>query len=62
MNLIIDIGNLVVKLVIFDKGELVEVFCGFNYFLDCFLMFCFWYLLKWGIIVFVIILSNMIWY
>ena len=31
MNLIIDIGNSVAKLAIFDKGELVEVFRGSNH-------------------------------
>ena len=60
MNLIIDIGNSVAKLAIFDKGELVEVFRGSNHSLDCLPMLCSRYPLKRGIIASVITLSNTI--
>lgn len=60
MNLIIDIGNSVAKLAIFDKGELVEVFRGSNHSLDCLPMLCSRYTLEQGIIASVITLSNTI--
>ena len=60
MNLIIDIGNSVAKLAIFDKGELVEVFRGSNHSLDCLPMLCSRYPLRRGIIASVITLSNTI--
>ena len=60
LNLIIDIGNSVAKLAIFDKGELVEVFRGSNHSLDCLPMLCSRYPLKRGIIASVITLSNTI--
>jgi len=60
VNLIIDIGNSVAKLAIFDKGELVEVFRGSNHSLDCLPMLCSRYPLKRGIIASVITLSNTI--
>ena len=50
MNLIIDIGNSVAKLAIFDKDELVEVFRGSNHSLDSLPMLCSRYPLERGII------------
>lgn len=60
MNIIIDIGNSVAKLAIFDKDELVEVFRGSNHSLDCLPMLCSRYSLERGIIASVITLSNTI--
>ena len=60
MNLIIDIGNSVAKLAIFDKDELVEVFRGSNHSLDSLPMLCSRYPLERGIIASVITLSNTI--
>lgn len=60
MNLIIDIGNSVAKLAIFDGGKLVEVFRGSNHSLDCLPMLCAKYPFRQGIIASVITLSNTI--
>lgn len=60
MNLIIDIGNSIAKLAIFDQDELVEVFRGSNHSLDCLPMLCSRYPLERGIIASVITLSNTI--
>lgn len=60
MNLIIDIGNSVAKIAIFDKEKLVEVFRGSNHSLDCLPMFCHKYSIQKGVIASVITLSNTI--
>lgn len=60
MNLIIDIGNSVAKLAIFDNDQIVEVFRGSNHSLDCLPMLCSRYPLERGIIASVITLSNTI--
>ena len=60
MNLIIDIGNSVAKIAIFDKEKLLEVFRGSNHSLDCLPMLCHKYNIKKGIIASVITLSNTI--
>ena len=60
MNLIVDIGNSVAKIAIFEGEKLVEVFRGSNHSLDCLPMFCHKYPIKRGIIASVITLSNTI--
>lgn len=60
MNLIIDIGNSVAKIAIFDGDKLVEVFRSSNHSLDCLPLFCHKYSIKRGIIASVITLSNTI--
>ena len=50
MNLIIDIGNSVAKIAVFDEGTLVEVFRGSNQSLDCLPLLCRKYPLRKGII------------
>lgn len=60
MNLIVDIGNSVAKMAIFDHGKLVEVFRGSNHSLDSLPMICSRYPLERGIIASVITLSNTI--
>ena len=60
VNLIIDIGNSVSKIAVFDKGTLVEVFRDSNQSLDCLSLFCRKYPLQKGIISSVITLSDTI--
>lgn len=60
MNLVIDIGNTVAKLAVFDKEEVVEVLRGSNHSLDCLTMLCNKYPIEKGIIASVITLSNTI--
>ena len=59
MNLVIDIGNTVAKLAVFDKEEVVEVLRGSNHSLDCLTMLCNKYPIE-KIIASVITLSNTI--
>ena len=40
VNLVIDIGNTVAKLAVFDGDEVVEVLRGSNHSLDCLTMLC----------------------
>ena len=61
VNLIIDIGNTVAKLAVFnDKGEVMEVLRGSNHSLDCLKILCHKYPITQGIIATVITLSNTI--
>lgn len=60
MNLIIDIGNSVAKLAVFDQERLVEVFHSSNRSLDCLPMLCSRYPLERGIMASVVTLSNAI--
>ena len=60
MNLIIDIGNTVAKLAIFEGNEVVEVIRGSNHSLDCLSMLCHKYPIDRGIIASVITLSKTI--
>ncbi|WP_300728428.1 type III pantothenate kinase [uncultured Bacteroides sp.] len=60
MNLIIDIGNTIAKIAVFDHGEVVEVIRGSNHSLDCLKMLCHKYSFKRGIIASVITLSKTI--
>jgi type III pantothenate kinase len=60
VNLVIDIGNTVAKLAVFDKEEVVEVLRGSNHSLDCLTMLCNKYPIEKGIIASVITLSNTI--
>ncbi len=60
MNLIIDIGNSVAKLALFEHDEPIEVFRGSNHSLDCLSMLCAQYPVERGIIASVINLSNTI--
>ena len=60
MNLIIDIGNTVAKLAIFEGNEVVEVIRGSNHSLDCLSMLCHKYPIDKGIIASVITLSKTI--
>ena len=60
MNLIIDIGNTVAKIAVFDNDEIVEVIRGSNHSLDCLTMLCNKYKIENGIIASVITLSNTI--
>ena len=60
MNLIIDIGNTVAKLAVFNGNELVEVIRGSNHSLDCLSMLFHKYPIDKGIIASVITLSNTI--
>ena len=60
VNLVIDIGNTVAKLAIFDGDEVVEVLRGSNHSLDCLTMLCNKYPIERGIIASVITLSNTI--
>lgn len=60
VNLIIDIGNTVAKLAVFDGEKLVEVIRGSNHSLDCISMLCHKYTIEKGIIASVITLSNTI--
>ena len=60
MNLIIDIGNTVAKLAIFEGNEVVEVIRGSNHSLDCLSMFCHKYPIEKGIVASVITLSKTI--
>ena len=60
MNLVIDIGNTVAKLAVFDALEVVEVLRGSNHSLDCLTMLCNKYPIERGIIASVITLSNTI--
>ncbi len=60
MNLIIDIGNTVAKLAVFDKDDLVEVIRGSNHSLDCLAMLYHKYPIENGIIASVITLSGTI--
>ena len=60
MNLVIDIGNTVTKLAVFDGDKVVEVLRGSNHSLDWLSMLCNKYSIKRGIIASVITLSNTI--
>ncbi len=61
VNLIIDIGNTVAKLAVFnDQGEMIEVLRGSNHSLDYLSQLCHRYPIKRGIIASVITLSNTI--
>ena len=60
MNLIIDIGNTVAKLAVFEGNSVVEVIRGSNHSLDCLSMLCHKYTIQQGIIASVITLSNTI--
>ena len=60
MNLIIDIGNTVAKLAVFEGNSVVEVIRGSNHSLDCLSMLCHKYHIDKGIIASVITLSNTI--
>ena len=60
MNLIIDIGNSIAKIAIFNENKLVEVIRGSNHSLDALPMLCSKYAIKRGIIASVISLSNTI--
>lgn len=60
VNLVIDIGNTVAKLAVFDGDEVVEVLRGSNHSLDCLTMLCNKYPIERGIIASVITLSNTI--
>ena len=60
MNLVIDIGNTVAKLAVFDKEEMVEVLRGSNHSLDYLPMLCHKYPIGHIIIASVISLSNTI--
>lgn len=60
VNLIIDIGNTVAKLAVFDGDEVVEVLRGSNHSLDWLSMLCNKYPIERGIIASVITLSNTI--
>ena len=60
MNLIIDIGNTVAKLAVFDGDEQVEILRGSNHSLDCIKILCHKYPIDRCIIASVITLSNTI--
>ena len=60
MNLIIDLGNSVAKIAIFDHDQLVEVCKDSNHSLDCLPMLCRKYSIRKGIIASVITLSDTI--
>jgi type III pantothenate kinase len=60
VNLVIDIGNTVAKLAVFDGDKVVEVLRGSNHSLDWLSMLCNKYPIKRGIIASVITLSNTI--
>ena len=60
MNLIIDIGNSIAKIAIFNENKLVEVLRGSNHSLDTLPMLCSKYTIEKGIIASVITLSNTI--
>lgn len=60
VNLVIDIGNTVAKLAVFDQDEVVEVLRGSNHSLDCLSMLCSKYPIEQGIIASVITLSKTI--
>ena len=60
MNLVIDIGNTVAKLAVFDGDEVIEVLRGSNHSLDCLSMLCSKYSIEKSIIASVITLSNTI--
>ncbi len=60
VNLVIDIGNTIAKLAVFDGDEVVEVLRGSNHSLDWLSMLCHKYQIERGIIASVITLSNTI--
>ena len=60
VNLIIDIGNTVAKLAVFDGDEQIEVLRGSNHSLDCMKILCHKYKIDKCIIASVITLSNTI--
>ena len=60
MNLIIDIGNTVAKLAVFDGDKMVEVLRGSNHSLDCLNILRHKYPITRGIVASVITLSNTI--
>ena len=60
VNLVIDIGNTVAKLAVFDGDKVVEVLRGSNHSLDWLSMLCNKYPIERGIIASVITLSNTI--
>ena len=60
MNLIIDIGNTVAKLAVFDGDKVVEVLRGSNHSLDCLTILRHKYPIERGILASVIRLSNTI--
>ena len=60
MNLVIDIGNTVAKVAVFNQGEVIEIIRSSNHSLDCLGMLCNKYPITNGIIASVITLSNTI--
>ena len=60
MNLIIDIGNTVAKIAVFEENTVVDVIRGSNHSLDCLSMLCHKYPIDRAIIASVITLSNTI--
>ena len=60
MNLIIDIGNSIAKIGIFDKEELIEINRSSNHSLDCLSQLCHKYSIRKGIISSVITLNDKI--
>ncbi len=60
MNLVIDIGNTIAKIAVFENEEVIEVIRGSNHSLDCLAMLCNKYPIKRGIIASVIALSDTI--
>ena len=60
MNLVIDIGNTVAKLAVFDHDTVVEMVRGSNHSLDCLALLCSKYPIEKGIVASVITLSRTI--
>ena len=60
MNLVIDIGNTVAKLAVFDGNQIIEVLRGSNHSLDCLQLLYHKYPIEKGIIASVITLSKTI--
>lgn len=58
MNLIIDIGNSIAKIAVFDEDKLVEVFHASNQSIDCLPMLCSRYPLNKGIVASVVTRSD----
>ena len=60
MNLVIDIGNTVAKLAVFDHDTVIEMVRGSNHSLDCLALLCSKYPIEKGIVASVITLSRTI--
>ena len=60
LNLIIDIGNTMAKVALFNNGEMVEVLTESNQSLDCLKVLCSKYPIEQGIVATVIDLSERI--